>query len=198
MFKDTRANRAWNLYFFKAEAVLSPLAASVRRELIADLKAHAQDILANEPLSGDEVTRVKAALDRIGNPREFLAPLLADAVFRAPPQLADAGMTMRTLLLFAARGTTYLLRALGLVLLAVTGVCVLLASLNSLLRPDRAGLFLIDSDEYQVRLLGFGESTGQQLLEPWMAALLIVAGAALVVLAARRARRMLIELAAQI
>jgi len=198
MFKDARARRAWNLYFLKAEAVLSPLAASVRRELIADLKAHAHDILANEPLSGDEVTRLKAALDRIGNPREFLAPLLADAVFRAPPRLADAGMTIRTLLLYAARGTAYLLRALGLVLLAVTGTGVVLASLNSLFRPDRAGLFLIDSDEYQVRLLGFGENTGQQLLEPWMAVLLIVAGAALVVLAARRTRRMLVELAAQI
>ena len=198
MFKDARARRVWNLYFLKAEAVLSPLAAQVRRELIDDLKTHVRDILANEPHSGDEVTQLKAALDRVGNPREFLAPLLAEAVFRTPPRLADAGMTMRTLFAYAGRGTIYLLRALGLVLLAATGFSVAMASLNSLVRPDRAGLFLIGKDEYQLRLLGLGESTGQQLLEPWMAVLLILAGAAMILLALRRARRMLLELAAQL
>lgn len=198
MLTDARARRVWNLYFLKAEAVLSPLAAQVRRELIDDLKTHVRDILANEPHSGDELTRLKAALDRVGNPREFLAPLLAEAVFRAPPRLAGAGMTTRTLLAYAGRGTIYLLRALGLVLLAATGFSLAMASLNSLVRPNRAGLFLIEYDEYQLRLLGLGESTGQQLLEPWMAALLIIAGAAMILLALRRARRMLLELAVQL
>jgi hypothetical protein len=198
MLTDARARRVWNLYFIKAEAVLSPLAAQVRRELVGDLKTHVRDILANEPHSGDEVTRLKAALDRVGNPREFLAPLLAEAVFRAPPRLASAGMTMRTLLAYAERGTVYLLRALGLVLLAATGFSVAMASLNSLVRSDRAGLFLIGSDEYQLRLLGLSESTGHQLLEPWMAVLLILAGAAMILLALRRARRMLLELATQL
>lgn len=197
MFKDARARRAWLLYFLRVEAVLSPLSAGMRRELIADLKGHVQEILANEPVEGDELTRLNGALERVGNPKEFLAPLVAEAVFRAPPRFGGVGMTMRTLSLYAARGTTYFLRAFGLALLAAAGFCLALASLNSLFRPASAGLFLLGGDEFQLRLLGFGASGGQQMLEPWMAALLILAGSALIVFTVRRARQMLLELIAQ-
>ena len=197
MFSDARANRAWRLYFLRAEAVLSPLSAAVRRELIADLKAHVHDILANEPTEGGELARLTAALERVGDPKEFLAPLLADAVFKAPPAFGDVRMTVRTLSLYAARGTTYFLRACGLALLAALGACVALAALNSVLRPANAGLFMIANDEFQLRVLGFGATGGQQLLEPWMAALFVIAGVALILFAVRRARRMLLELIAQ-
>ena len=197
MFKDTRARRAWNLYFLKAEAVLSPLAAPVRKELIGDLQAHVQDILANEKTGGDEFVRLQAALDRVGNPREFLAPLLADAVFKAPPQHGSFAMTYRILSLYASRGTSYLFRTLGLLLAAASGLVVALAALNSLLRPDRAGLFHRGEDEYQVRVMGFGDAGGEQLLAPWMAVALIAIGAALLWWTARRVRRMLLELIAQ-
>lgn len=107
-------------------------------------------------------------------------------------------MTLRTFSLYAARGTTYSLRALGLVLVAAAGFCIALASLNSLFRPQSAGLFQLGGDEVQLRLLGLGATGGQQLLEPWMAALLILAGGMLIVFAVRRARRMLLELIAQV
>lgn len=196
MFKDARARRAWGLYFLKAEAVLSPLAQPVRRELLDDLKAHVRDILANEKADGDELTRLNAALQRVGNPKEFLAPLVADAVFKAPPQYGSIGMAYRTLRLYAARGTTYLLRSLALALAAATGVVATLAALNSLLRPDRAGLFRISGDEWQVRVMGFGEAVGEQMLAPWMAPVLIALGLATLVWTARRIRRMLMELIA--
>lgn len=196
MFKDARARRAWLLYFLKAEAVLSPLAGPVRRELIQDLKAHVQDLLANEQLRGDELERLNAAFARVGNPKEFLAPLVAEAVFRAPPRYGDAAMVVRTLSLYAARGTAYLVRATGLVLTATLGVCVTLASLNSLLRPASAGLFLVGDDEYSLRLFGLGASDGRQLLEPWAAVLLVVVGIAVVAWSLSRARRMLLELVA--
>jgi hypothetical protein len=196
MFKDARARRAWSLFFLKAEAVLSPLAASVRKELIDDLKAHVHDILANEAPEGDELARITAALDRVGNPKEFLAPLLADAVFRAPAQTGSLGMAYRTLSLYAARGTSYLLRAIGLVLAATAGFALALAALNSLFRPDRAGLFLLGDDEYQLRVLGLGASGGEQLLAPWMAIALIALGLTLLAWSARRVRRMLMELIA--
>ena len=197
MFKDARARRAWSLYFLKAEAVLSPLSAGVRRELIADLKAHVADILANEPLAGDELARLNAALERVGNPKEFLAPLVVDAVFKAPPTFGGLGMTLRTMSLYAERGTTYFLRAFGLFLVAAAGFCLSLASLNSLFRPHSAGLFQLGGDELQLRVLGLGTTGGHQLLEPWMAALLILIGIALIVFAVRRARHMLLELIAQ-
>jgi hypothetical protein len=194
MFKDARAKRAWLLYFLRAEAVLSPLAGSIRRDLIADLKAHVQDVLANEGLEGDELQRLNTALKRVGEPKEFLAPLVADAVFRAPPRYSDAGMAIRTMSLYAARGATYFARTAGLILSAAAGTCVALAALNSLLRPDKAGLFRVGEDEYSLHVLGLGQSEGHQLLEPWSAALLIVIGIAAVAWSVRRARQMLLDL----
>jgi hypothetical protein len=196
MFKDVRARRAWRFYFLRAEAILSPLTASVRRELIDDLKAHVHDILANEQITGDEFARLNAALARVGNPKEFLSPLLADAVFRAPPQTGSVAMAYRTLTVYAARGTMYSLRAFGLVVAAAAGIALALAAFNSFIRPDRAGLFLIGDDEYQLRILGFGGVSGEQLLAPWTAFVLIGVGLAVVAWTARRARRMLMELIA--
>jgi hypothetical protein len=193
MFKDPRARRAWRLYFLKAEAVLTPLSASVRRELIDDLKAHVADILANEQLAGDEPVRLAAALQRVGDPKEFLAPLLAEAVFRAPPQHGSLAMTYRTLSLYAGRGAAYMVRAVGLVLAAAAGVSVAIAALNSLIRPDRAGLFFVEPDTYQLRILGLSPGAGEQLLAPWMAVLLIGLGIALIAWTGRRVRKMLIE-----
>lgn len=197
MFKDPRARRAWLLYFLKAEAVLAPLARPVRRELIADLKAHVQDVPAEGPQDGDELQRLSAALARAGNPKAFLGPLVAEAVFRAPLGYGDGGMVLRTLSLYATRGASYFLRAAGLVLAAAAGGCVALASLNSLFRPESAGLFLIGDDEVSLRLLGFGESAGRQLLEPWAAVLLVALGLAVILWGLLRTRRMLMELVAE-
>ena len=152
---------------------------------------------SNEKIAGDEFARLQAALDRVGNPKEFLAPLLADAVFKSPPQHGSFAMTYRTLSLYASRGTSYLLRTLGLMFAAASGLIIALAALNSLLRPDHAGLFRIGEDEYQVRVMGFGDMGGEQLLAPWMAIVLIAIGATLLWWTARRVRRMLLELIAQ-
>ncbi len=196
MFKDARARRTWRLYFLKAEAVLSPLSASVRRELINDLKSHVREILMHQPLAGDENTRLLAALDRVGSPKEFVAPLLADAVFRAPPKNGSLSMVGRTLSLYAARGTFHLVRAVGLVAAWTTGIVVGIAAFNSLVRPDRAGLFQLSEDEYQLRVLGLGSSAGEQLLQPWMAVVLIAVGLALIGWSVRHSRKMLMDLIA--
>ena len=105
-------------------------------------------------------------------------------------------MAYRTVTLYAGRGTAYFLRALGLVVTAVAGGAVALAALNSLLRPDRAGLFQTGADDYQLRILGFGPGTGEQLLAPWMAVALVALGLALGAWTVRRARKMLLELIA--
>ena len=196
MFKDARARRTWSLYFLKAEAVLSPLSAPVRRELINDLKSHVQEILTNEKMAGDENARLQAALNRVGSPKEFLAPLVAEAVFRAPEQSGSLGLIWRTLSLYAARGGFCLMQTVAIVLAASAGIAVGMAALNSLFRPDRAGLFLLGSDEYQLRVFGTGASMGEQLLAPWMAVMLVAIGLALVSWSARRTRRILTELIA--
>lgn len=196
MFKDARARRAWRLYFLRAEAAMSPLSSSVRRDLIDDLQAHVRDVLANDRTQGDEFARLQAALARVGNPKEFLAPLVAEAVFRAPPQHGSLAMAYRTVTLYASRGTSYFLRALGLVLAAAAGVVLALAAFSSLLRPDRAGLFQIGNDEYQLRVFGFAPGTGEQLLASWMAVIIIAIGIVVVAWTARAARKMLMELIA--
>jgi hypothetical protein len=60
---------------------------------------------------------------------------------------------------------------------SVTGALAAVAALNSLLRPDRAGLFQIAPDHYQLRVLGLSPGYGEQMLAPWMALILIALGA---------------------
>lgn len=198
MFKDYRARRAWGIYFLKAEAVLAPLEAAVRRELIEDLKSHVTEILNHSTGDEDEFVRVTAALNRVGEPREFLAPLVADAIFRQPPKYRNFGVVFHAVALYATRGTSYLIRAIALTLVAALSAFLTIAAFNSLLRPDKAGIFRIGEDDIQVRILGLGGATGEQLLVPWISVLIIALGMAVLTWCAGRVKRILLQLIAEV
>jgi len=132
MFEDPRARRAWRLFRLRADLMLSSVSASVRRELLEDLTAHVRDVLENDKTAATEYERLDAALQRIGDPKEFLAPLLAEAVFRNPPRDAGWAAAWRSLGLFAARGSRFLVIVTSILLFGGVGFAMVVTSLGSL------------------------------------------------------------------
>lgn len=181
MFSDPRARRAVARFRTRAKLMLSAVSPSVRRELIDDLDAHIQELVAGMPGPDSEFERVRAALDRMGDPREFLAPLVGEAIFRDPPRDFGIGQARSALAYGLKRGSRLTRQAVSIVLAGVFAALALLVSLGSLLLPENIGVFLTDPDTIQVRLLG-GEG-GEPLFAPWLAIALLGVG----ILVARQA-----------
>lgn len=192
MFSDAQARRILRQFLLRAELMLGSVSAGVRRELIDDLSAHIQDLVASDAINIDELARLKAALARVGDPREFLAPLIDEAVFRLPHRDVGFASAFFAMMSLAARGWRLTLAASAIMLMALLGATALLISIGSLVRPENIGVFSIGADEVQIRILG-GHG-GAPVLAPWLSFGILALGALLICAAWRGARALVLEL----
>jgi hypothetical protein len=196
MLETPQARRRWRRYVLRVELNLSSLSPSVRRELVEDLTAHVRAVLTNDGSSAPEPERLDAALRQLGDPKEFIAPLMADAVFRDPARDTGPVAALRSLAAHAAPGWRFFRDSATVAAATILGAGLLIAGAGSLMRPDAIGVFQLSADEYQMRL--FGGDGGQVVLWPWLGLALAAIGGALAWLAWRRARRLVVEILASV
>jgi hypothetical protein len=192
MFSEPRARAAWRQFRFRVELILSSVSSSVRRELLDDLAAHVRELVAHDQDYTGEYEKLRAALERMGDPREFLAPLVGDAIFRDPRRDVGFGQAGRAMLSLLSRGSRLAWRSALALLATLVGALALVAALGSLLDPQSVGLFRIGPDDIQFRLLG-GQA-GAPLFAPWFALALLALATASTAFAWRQARRLVFEI----
>lgn len=178
-FNDPRSRRAWRLFKLRTELMLSSLAHGVRKELLQDLCSHVQDAISENDGAADEFERVTAALNDIGDPKDFLEPLIADAVFRSNEGRLSLGPIIRTLTTYASRSVSYFLTTLQIVIAALAGAILSIASVTSVIRPGYAGVFRLDNGDIQIRLFGLVDS-GEPILQVWSTLIAIIIGVSIV------------------
>ena len=192
MFTDPRARRAWRHFRLRVELMLSSVSRGVRRELLDDLSAHVRDMVAHGREDAGEFKRLERALERMGDPREFLAPLVGEAIFRDPRRDVGLGQAGRAMLSVLSRGWRLAWRSASALLAALLGALAILVAFGSLLEPDAVGLFRLGSDDIQLRLLG--SRGGLPLFTPWFAIGLLALAAGSLAFAWRQARRLVLEI----
>jgi hypothetical protein len=186
---DPRSRAAWRTFRMRAEFMLGSVSREARREILFDLDVHVEEAMRRAQ-DGDEYLRLMAALDRLGDPRDFLAPLIADAVFKRPRAPGGAALAWRAVLLGAQRGARDLAFATGLLLLGLIGAATACMGVARLIAPERAGIFAIGPDSIQIRLLTGAGAEGVQVLPAWGALFAVAAGVGLVVFVARALKRL--------
>jgi hypothetical protein len=191
MFSEPKARRAWRQFRFRADLMLSSVSAGVRRELLEELAAHVRDLVANDHGGVSEYDKLRTALERIGDPREFLTPLIGDAIFRAPSRDVGLPQAARAMLSLLSRGWRLGWRAASALLAALVGGLATLVGVGSLIDPAAVGLFQTGPDDFHLRLLG-GQG-GTPLLAPWFAIALLALAAMSMAFAWRQARRLILE-----
>lgn len=191
MFEDIEAERTWRRYRLRAELILGAVSRDIRRQLIEDLTAHVRESVAQDACDLPEAERVRNALARLGDPADFVAPLIADAVVKAPPR---AGSGWRAALAAVAIGGARAGRAAVALGTAGIGALMGILSIGNIVAPDRIGVFRLSADDFQVRLLGLAEGGGDPVLAPWLGLAVGALGAVLMWRAASAAQRLLSEI----
>lgn len=192
MFSEPKARHAWRHFRLRVELMLSSVSRGVRHELLDDLARHVRDLVANGQDGAGEYERLQAALERMGDPREFLAPLIGEAIFRDPRRDVAFGQAGRAMLSLLSRGWRLAWRSALTLLAALLATIAALIAFGSLLEPEAVGLFRLGPDDIQLRLLGSGG--GVPLFTPWFAIGLLALSAASMAFAWRQARKLVLEI----
>lgn len=193
MFSDPRARALWRRYHLRATYALGAVAGPVRRELLDDLASHVAEALNATDSADDEYNRLAAILQRLGEPKEFLAQLISDAILKhpGPPSALEAA---RDAIFGAWRlGSALLAVALAYPILAIAGAALTTLAFMRAVAPDIAGVFALAPDDYQVRILSSLDG-GEQVMPLWVAALLFPLGLAIVVWTIARVRALALSL----
>lgn len=127
-FADPAARHRWNTYFSEVDDLLSRAGADAA-ELRDDLEAHVADSMAASS-GGSEMERLDAALSRLGQPIDYLRPLLADELIergtRTYSPVTIARGISYAVMAGSSRAATALIFGIGYLSLAIfTGMAVL-------------------------------------------------------------------------
>lgn len=193
MLSDPRARALWKRYYQRATYALGAVAATARREMLGHLREHVEEALRVSDAEGPEYDRLASILDRLGEPQDFLGPLVSGAVLSRPRPPNPLTAALDSINVAWQIGSTLLAAALAYPMLAIAGAALATFAFMRALAPDMAGVFALAPDEYQVRILGSHDG-GQQVMPLWVALLLLPLGAAIVAWAIARVRALALKL----
>ncbi|KCZ84537.1 hypothetical protein HAD_02620 [Hyphomonas adhaerens MHS-3] len=151
---DSAAKRLLLLHHLRVRHLLSDLPAAVRRELETGLDDHLAEVFDHIP-GADDHERLKVALERLGDPRDFLAPLIGDVLLSQSGGTARPSALVSNMFALATSGAKSLVTLAFNAFLGVTGAIMLIFSVAFFLRPGMAGVFPTGEDGYQVRIMGW-------------------------------------------
>ena len=132
VLNDPFARLVWRLYLLRARSVLAAAPAATRTELIGDLKNHLWEIMTPTEDRSEERKRLKSALARIGDPQDFLSPLLA-AGDTAPAWNARLSQIMFRL----TRVSVFVISVLAMGFVLIVGLAGFGASIASLFANEK-------------------------------------------------------------
>ncbi|WP_341711373.1 hypothetical protein [Erythrobacter sp.] len=175
-FQEPDAQRHWRYYRLRVALILGALPRLDRHEIITDLEAHVADRMAH-CTAPTEMGRLREALSQLGEPRDYLGPLVEPMLERHHGVARLLGRILAPLLP-ARRMIDETVMLAGNMLALALGVVVLVLGVGGVLAPSRFGIFRLGPDEFLVSFLGRIVPGATNAL-PWPA-YLVMAAAALV------------------
>lgn len=175
-FKDRTTQRIWDNYFKKIRKGLNKVPFKISDELILELKSHLYESF-EEDKEQSESNRMLNAIERFGDPDEFLKPIIADKL------LTDASKSFNPKSIFLGiyynlyGGITRFLLAIVLWAGYLTAFFLSALAVLKIFFPQRTGLFYSNKGVYY---LGFMDSgAGKDVLSYYFIPIALLISAAL-------------------
>jgi hypothetical protein len=167
LFTQPEAQAIWDRFFGRIKAICRKLPDDAQRELILELEDHLYESFRAQP-GESEVEKLAIAIENMGDPDEFVRPLVADH------QLAAAGRTLdpRSVFLGLLYNTSRGAKAVGASFLYGLGYLLslgfLLVALGKPFSPDRIGLFVRSGGGLVMGILDQPPAGSTELLGYWI------------------------------
>ncbi len=143
--QDNVSKRIWNDYFIRVNKVLKSLDQASKEEIILELKSHLFSSIENDN-SSDEPTRILNAIGQLGEPEEFLKPIVADKLLSQASKSFNPANIFQALF-YNVFYTTFRRAMISLVLFTVylVSIILLVTVVSKIFIPESVGLFVYES-----------------------------------------------------
>lgn len=164
-FDDPAMIKLWNAYFSDFDRLSAPLG-DEGRELRTDLEQHVLESIGAQTATGDPAQQLKAALERLGRPIDYLHPVLGERYIARATRTYSPVAVWKGLLHTTLAGGGRLLAAslfgLGYLFIAV----FVIIALSKPFWPDNVGLFRAPDGKIAAGILA-GTAGYQEVLGWW-------------------------------
>lgn len=169
-FTSKTAQRIYDSYIKRAGKATKILSADDRKDLLLEINSHIFEALERKG-SGDESETLLNTLEALGEPSDYLAPMVAEKKLKQATRTFNPLHVLQALILNVRNGVAYLLVGF-LYLLLFVFVFLFFAKIAS---PDTVGMFFDDQGYFQV--LGWANDTSNlhEKMGYWLLPFLVVA-----------------------
>jgi len=173
---DPDAEHLIDDYMTHATRVLRGIPDAERADILRELRSHLSDSIASRDLSTSRADRVRAATGHLGDPAEYLRPLIADHLLQRSARIATPWALAAGLYGQLFRG----LRAGIVSVVFLTGYAVaigfIVMGVFKVVFPTHIGLFVGSDGSPQFGIVG-DEAGARELLGYWVVPLGLIGGA---------------------
>lgn len=147
VFKSASAQKIYNNYINRIQKNISILSEEDRMDLLMEINSHIYEAL-QENGNADEVECILDITTKLGQPEDFLAPLVAEKKRIQASRSFNPRHVFQALRLNFTNGFIYVVISLLYLLLSVFGLLIVL----KIVAPSNTGMFFLD---HQFKAFGF-------------------------------------------
>ena len=165
--EDPVSLKIWSQYFRRISRILWPMDPEQREDLTLEIQTHVLESMAQEK-EGGEPERLLNALEKLGEPEQFLRPLMADKMLGKAARTLSPGAVLKGLYLAVYKGVRVALFSLLFVIGYAAALTFGMVALLKPIIPRHAGIFFSPEGGLAAGILGGNTQGYRDILGYWV------------------------------
>lgn len=175
LFNDSVSARIWEQYFRRVQRFSRSLESEFQQELKLELQDHLYESFNREP-GENEAERLLNAIDKIGDPEEYIRPMVADRLLMSASRSMNPKSVLTGLYYNISGGVKYAFLSLFFAVGYMMAVLFWLMALLKPLIPGSIGLFVYNSGGFGFGVIDGSPGPRSELLGYWLIPIGIILG----------------------
>jgi hypothetical protein len=167
LFSDSAAATIWDGYCDRVLKASRALKKDDQHDLLLEIKDHLYSSFERQK-GDDEAARLTAAIMQIGDPDEFIRPLIVDRLFDDAARTLNPRSVMSGFLLHISRGLKACIISFLFGIGYLLSIAFFLVAVAKPIDPDRVGLFAHVNGGYSLGIFEGIPATSTELLGYWI------------------------------
>ena len=179
-FESKVSERIWDNYLNRIQKLLKKIPKDQKEELLLEIKSHLYESIQNDT-DGKEEEKVLNAIERMGDPEDFIKPLIADKL------LLSASKTMKPNSVFLSlvyKSFINIKYAFGALLFSIgysLSFILIVIAFFKIITPSNIGFYKLGSGKFEFSMFSTAPQT-EEILGYWIVLIGLLAAVLIYVL----------------